>query len=378
MFDAGDNARAEYTGSKGESDAENAGQSDPENAFDDDSKLLKRERAVLEFYIGKIRLRSQKTMGHWAMESTLAAHSRGHAKSLPSSPIHFGCEPKCMWNQLNDLFNCNAQAREDILRNQLSVSVVFDNWQVMIQKKWQTAGSSSNYLKGVAVLAKKDKAILLPWGSLVRSPSGHLFKVIKAYFVNEYMTKIRAERVTGVDPDDDVGRGSDDCDVGGQGVAGVDHDDDVGRGSDDCDVGGRGVVNEDDRRVVAQDDRGLVDDVCGLHDDDATTTSIGRDVTGTPPSTEVLREPLAFTWPQIGWTVVLLKGISPPAELSYRDPIVPPPMNACCQSCLMSDNLLFSRRELCLSGDIKSRCISSDEYNMLIIDAEDVAILESF
>ena len=169
-----------------------------------DDELSKKERGVLEFFITLIRLRSQKKMVYWAMVPPLAAHSRGHMKNTASHPLHgVGCDMITTWLRLNQLYDHCTPSREEILRNQCTVSIVFDNWQMMIQKKWQTAGSASNYLKSVAVLAKRDKAILLPCGLLVRSLSGELFKIRSARYVNEYLTMISAVVLRRTDRDHD-------------------------------------------------------------------------------------------------------------------------------------------------------------------------------
>ena len=77
-----------------------------------------------------------------------------------------------------------------------------------------------------------------------------------------------------------------------------------------------------------------------------------------------------FTWPQLGWDVISLKGLVPTGELSYDSPIVPPPLGACCRADVKSDDLLFGRRRLHRSVNSTSRIITSDEYNRLILDAE--------
>ena len=165
--------------------------------------LTKRERAVLEFFIAQIRLRSQRTMRYWAMVPPLANFSRGLLKH-PYHPLHgSGCSVLTLWGHLNDLFESTAKIRREVLVNQYTNSVVFDNYQVMVQKKWQTYGCSGNYLKGVASLTKKDKAILLPVGSVLRSPTGVHFEVRSAHFVSEYLTVIEGARVVC-----DVGVGS--------------------------------------------------------------------------------------------------------------------------------------------------------------------------
>ena len=71
--------------------------------------LTKRQRAVLEFFIAQIRLRSQRTMRHWAMIPPLANFSRGHLKH-PYHPLHgSGCSVVTLWGYLNDLFQSAAK-----------------------------------------------------------------------------------------------------------------------------------------------------------------------------------------------------------------------------------------------------------------------------
>ncbi len=83
-----------------------------------------------------------------------------------------------VWDMLNDMFDSTAAARVDVISNQFTISMAFDNCQQMVQKIWQMQGSSSDYLKGVAVFVKKDKDILLPTGSVLKSPSGILFCIV--------------------------------------------------------------------------------------------------------------------------------------------------------------------------------------------------------
>ncbi len=90
--------------------------------------LTKRERAVLEFFIAQIRLRSQRTMRHWAMVPPLANFSRGLLKH-PYHPLHgSGCSIVTLWGHLNDLFQSTAKTPREVLTNQYTNSVVFDNY----------------------------------------------------------------------------------------------------------------------------------------------------------------------------------------------------------------------------------------------------------
>ncbi len=157
-------------------------------------KLSRRERAVLEFFIAKIRLRSQKAMKYWAMVPTLGTHSRTYS----SCPWMWLQHAQTLWPTLNDMFDSASPGRMDVIWNQYTMSVAFDNWQQMIQKMWQTSGSSSNYLKGVASFAKKDKAVLLPINSILKSPLGLRFRVLETEFIDAYSTRIRGVLLSGV------------------------------------------------------------------------------------------------------------------------------------------------------------------------------------
>ena len=72
--------------------------------------LSTKQRAILEFFIANLRVRSQKT----------------HR----------------LWKTLNQLFDSTLAARNNTISNQYTVNMAFDNWQQMITKKWQTNGCS--------------------------------------------------------------------------------------------------------------------------------------------------------------------------------------------------------------------------------------------
>ena len=113
-----------------------------------EDNLMRKQCAVLDFFIAKLRLRIQKQLKYWAMVAPLAAHSRGHMKNPPNHPLHGGgCGLHTLWNTLNDLFDNTFAAQNKTISNQYTVSMAFDNWQQMITKKWQSNGCSSIYLK---------------------------------------------------------------------------------------------------------------------------------------------------------------------------------------------------------------------------------------
>ena len=75
--------------------------------------------------------------------------------------------------------------------------MVFDNWQRCITKLWQTDGKSSIMHKGTAYLIKRDKCFVVPIDTMMESPSGIRFKVIKVNEQDAYTTRIFGEVLPG-------------------------------------------------------------------------------------------------------------------------------------------------------------------------------------
>ncbi len=84
-------------------------------------------------------------MKYWAMIPPLGTHSRGYIENPPSHPLHgAGCLINTVWDTLNDLFDSTTVTCADVISNQITISIVFNHWQQMVQKIWQTQESSSN------------------------------------------------------------------------------------------------------------------------------------------------------------------------------------------------------------------------------------------
>ena len=285
-----------------------------------DDGLTRRERAVLEFFIAKIRVRSQKKMKHWAMIASLGNHSRGQSR-IPNHPLHgSGSSMTTVWGTLNHIFETSKAARGDLVAKQYTVSMAFDNWQISVNKMWQNYGCSSKFMRGVATFMKRDKAILLPVGSIMVSPSGVKFKITSSAYLDAYSIVIRGS-----------------------------------------------ILESDDRATIghptefAGGNNGSLDAPCPRNADEHRITS-GN-----------------LIWPAIGWDILLLKGVARCASpLSYTDPVVPPPLNACVLSSVSSDDLLFRPRSFFMSGTENTRQITSTEYYNLSMDVEDLCILDSF
>jgi hypothetical protein len=249
-------------------------------------------------------------MRWWAIIPPLAAHSRGHLHSPPNHPLHgAGCADVTLWLMLDKLYDSTRDARLDLMTNQYTVSLAFDNWQQMSAKTWQSNGSSAVFLKGVAAFFKKDKAVLLPIGSIIRSPSHVCFRITASRFLDPYLILIK------------------------------------------------GTVMDDH---IIQDNPVLPSDVTLTRQSDIDRVTRGM-----------------LCWPCIGWDVLFLCGFLPTPELQYIDTVIPPPMHACVASDMTTDTILFSKREFKLSGEANTRYMSSNEYDTLIVEAEDISILNT-
>jgi hypothetical protein len=75
----------------------------------------------------------------------------------------------------------------DVMIQQYSCSIAFDNWQQQSPKTWQNQGSSAIFLNGVAAFIKKNKAILLPVNSIIRSLSNVRFRITSSRFLDPYL-----------------------------------------------------------------------------------------------------------------------------------------------------------------------------------------------
>jgi hypothetical protein len=69
-------------------------------------------------------------MKYWAIILPLGTCSQGYMKNIPSHPLHgAGCSMLTAWDTLNDMFDSSAAARADVILNQFTISMAFNNWQ---------------------------------------------------------------------------------------------------------------------------------------------------------------------------------------------------------------------------------------------------------
>jgi hypothetical protein len=67
-------------------------------------------------------------MKYWAMIPTLGTLSRGYMKTLPNHPLHgVGCSTATLWSTLNEMYDSCTPGQIDVICNQYTMSVVFDN-----------------------------------------------------------------------------------------------------------------------------------------------------------------------------------------------------------------------------------------------------------
>ena len=173
-----------------------------DNGGDDDiDDLHFKERACLEYFLGMLRIRSQKQLTYWSMIYPLAHHAKGHNLCHQRNQIMAAaCTIKTARKRLDDLFFKYEQAKLDLIKQQYTMTLVFDNWQRSCPKKWQTEGKSSVFLRGTAYFIRRDKAILLPSGSTLRSPSGLIFSIMTSRFLDAYTTVLKGTLVTNIYP----------------------------------------------------------------------------------------------------------------------------------------------------------------------------------
>ncbi len=171
------------------------------------------------------------------------------------------------------------------------------------------------------MLAKKDKAVLLPVGSILKSPLGLLFLVLETNFINAYSTLVHGE-----------------------------------------------LIHQPDETEDDQTEPMVIEPICGDKSSPNSQLSVDAVVVTTG----------ALPWPAIGWDIQHLPGEMEPLTLSYLDPIIPPPVNACVHSSQSEDDLIFMLREFKRSGEENSRRLSSAEYDVHIVDCEDIILLGAF
>ena len=143
------------------------------NASNKASLLHRREEACLEYFLALICLRCQKQLPYWSMLSPLAHHCKGCLQPGTKNPlIGVGCNIKTAWHKLDKISKECTPARMALIKRQLTITLVFDNWQQMIQNLWQDIGKSSVYQRGTAFFVKQDKAFYLPCGTVMVSATG--------------------------------------------------------------------------------------------------------------------------------------------------------------------------------------------------------------
>ena len=158
--------------------------------------LHKKEKACLEYFLAMIRIRSQKQLSYWAMLSPLAHHCKGYLQPGTKNPLlGVGCNIKTAWHKMDKIFEECTPARMALIKRQLTITLVFDNWQRMINKLWQDQGKSSVYQRGTAFFVKQDKAFSLPVGTVMESSSGLLFTVTSCTEIDPYTYMIIGELV---------------------------------------------------------------------------------------------------------------------------------------------------------------------------------------
>ena len=152
-----------------------------------DSSLSLRERCILEHFISFIRIKSERNLRHWSMMIPLGYHSKGFC--LPGTRTYLSahsCNMRTAWRNLGALYHYSESDRMKCIMNQSSLSGAFDNWQYKIQRVFQSQGKSSYFQQATAMFLKLNKAIEIPLGSIMISPSGVTFRVTSCRRIDNY------------------------------------------------------------------------------------------------------------------------------------------------------------------------------------------------
>ena len=130
------------------------------------------------------------------MLSPLAHHCKGYLQPGTKNPlIGAGCSIKTAWHKLDQIFKECTPAQMAMIKSQVTLTCVFDNWQRLINKLWQDMGKSSIFQRGTAFFFKRDKTFTLPPGTMMMSPTGMQFSVVSCIRVDEYTCTIIGEIV---------------------------------------------------------------------------------------------------------------------------------------------------------------------------------------
>ena len=164
------------------------------NGTENNNQLHRKENVCFQYFLALIRLRSQKQLPHWSMLSPLGHHCKGYLQPGHKNPlIGAGCNIKTAWHKLDDIFKICTPALMALVKSQLAITCVFDNWQRLINKLWQDLEKSSLYQRGTAFFVKQDKAFVLPVGTIMLSPLGLKFCVVSCIAIDAYTSVVISE-----------------------------------------------------------------------------------------------------------------------------------------------------------------------------------------
>ena len=125
--------------------------------------LHQREKACLEYFLALIQLRSQKQLPNWAILLPLAHHCKGYLQTGNKNPLlSAGCNVKTAWARLDKIFEQCTPALMSMIKSQLTITCVIDNWQRLINKLWQDMGKSSLFQRGTSFLSSKTMPSCYP------------------------------------------------------------------------------------------------------------------------------------------------------------------------------------------------------------------------
>ena len=144
------------------------------------------ERLVLFQFLCNIRFQCQRKLRYWAIVEPLAFYYKGQMEPPKRRCKGTFSSIVTCWKILNKLHSSANQTMQESIRTQPTMTYSLDNYQKTIRKKFQSDGKSANMHNGTVFIAQQDRCYKIPLGSLVRSPSGVLFRVSESRRIDLY------------------------------------------------------------------------------------------------------------------------------------------------------------------------------------------------
>ena len=153
------------------------------------ASLNERKKVAITHFFAMARARNKSNMKYWAMIETLAVLGKGISKvtTRSSAGRDFCCTVQYTFGKLKEIYDMCQPDIKAVLRNELTISFVLDNYQKIIPKRTQKDGKASIVHRATASSVMRNKIPMVPVGSVMISPVGVRFVVTRVSRETPYM-----------------------------------------------------------------------------------------------------------------------------------------------------------------------------------------------